>query len=197
MDVPFSDMPANFSNWQLGVSRSYGECAQALLRPLRIPDLLHSSRRSTTQPILLQSPLSPQDNYNPAAERSNSLFDQRHRIVISGVYMSGSLGAGFINKLLSDWTVAPIVEVASGRPFNIITGIDQNFDFGPTTDRPIMASGPVTNSCGQTAVASRFSPTGWLIPACALDGQFLGNLGTQYGNSSVELVHGHAGGTPH
>jgi len=180
VDVPFSDMPANYSN---GSSVYHALTVTARKRFSGHYEFTgsytwsHSIDDSTD----LESPLSPQDNYNPAAERSNSLFDQRHRLVISGVYMSGHLGAGFMNKLLSDWTIAPIIEVASGRPFNIVTGIDQNFDFGPTTDRPIMASGPITNSCGQTAVASQFSATGWLIPACALDGQFLGNLGRNTG----------------
>jgi len=43
----------------------------------------------------LQSPLAPQDSYFPSLERSTSLFDQRHRLVFSGVYQSGKLaGAG-------------------------------------------------------------------------------------------------------
>src|SRR5262249_30049648 len=36
----------------------------------------------------LESPLSPQDNFRPNLERSNSIFDQRHRLVVSGVYQS-------------------------------------------------------------------------------------------------------------
>jgi len=34
----------------------------------------------------LQATLTPQDSYFPAADRSTSLFDQRHRFVFSGVY---------------------------------------------------------------------------------------------------------------
>ena len=75
----------------------------------------------------LQSTLTPQDSYYPQLDRSNSLFDQRHRFVFSGVYQTGKLGgSGFARKFFSDWTFAPLIEFASGRPFNIITGNDDN-----------------------------------------------------------------------
>jgi hypothetical protein len=130
----------------------------------------------------LQSPLEPQNNYNLAAERSNSAFDQRHRFVLSGMYQSGRLGgSGFASKFFSGWTIAPIFEMASGRPFNIITGDDRNFDFSTPTDRPNTAAAGATTSCGDTAAPSKFSPTGYLIPACFLDGTLDGNLGRNAG----------------
>ena len=43
-------------------------------------------------------------------------------------------------KFLADFTVAPIIEVASGRPFNVLSGNDFNHDFGATTDRPSVVS---------------------------------------------------------
>ncbi len=188
--VPFSDMPANYAN---GSSVYHGLTVNGRKRFSNHYEFLasytwsHSIDDSTD----LESPLSPQDNYNPKAERSASLFDQRHRLVISGVFQSGRRGPGVKNLLMSDWTLAPIIEIASGRPFNIITGIDQNFDFGTTTDRPMMANGIVTNSCGQTSVASRYSPTGFLIPACFKDGQTTGNLprnaGTRPWNEFIDL----------
>jgi len=136
----------------------------------------------------LQSPLSPQDNYNPSAERSNSVFDQRHRFVFSAVYQSGHLGDGFVKKFFSDWTVAPIIEAVSGRPFNIITGDDRNFDFGTTTDRPVIVpAGTPSNLCGDTAAPSRFSPTGFLQPACFLNGTLIGNLGRNAGTKPNDV----------
>jgi hypothetical protein len=126
----------------------------------------------------LQSPLSPQDNLRPN-ERSNSIFDQRHRLVLSGVYQTGrSDRGGFMGQLLSNWTIAPIIEFASGRPFAILTGADTNFDFGSNTDRPnVVPSGTPTNSCGNAPVASKYSPTGFLQAACFIDGTVPGNLG--------------------
>jgi carboxypeptidase family protein/TonB-dependent receptor-like protein len=179
--IPFSDMPANFSN---GSSVYHGLTANLRKRFGHHYEFLgsytwsHAIDDSTD----LQSPLSPQDNYNPSAERANSLFDQRHRFVFSAVYQSGQLGHGFARKFFSDWTIAPIIEAVSGRPFNIITGDDRNFDFGTTTDRPVIVpAGTPVNGCGDTAAPSRFSPTGFLQPACFLSGTLIGNLGRNAG----------------
>jgi hypothetical protein len=179
--VPFSDMPANSSS---GSSVYHALTANFRKRFGQHYEFLasytwsHAIDDSTD----LQSPLEPQDNYNPNAERSTSLFDQRHRFVFSGVYQSGHLGNSFAGKLFSNWTVAPIIEAVSGRPFNIITGDDRNFDFSTPTDRPlIVPAGTPKNSCGDTAAASRFSPTGFLQPACFLDGTVIGNLGRNAG----------------
>ena len=95
--------------------------------------------------------------------------------MLSGVFQSGKLsGDGFGSKFFSDWTVAPIIEIASGRPFLILTGSDRNFDFGSNTDRPLMVAPGTTNLCGDAAVASAISPAGAFIPACHIDGVFDG-----------------------
>jgi hypothetical protein len=128
----------------------------------------------------LETPLSPQDNLHPN-ERSNSLFDQRHRLVWSAIYQSGQVG-GNPRSLLSGWTVAPIFEISSGRPFSILTGADTNFDFGSNTDRPnVVRAGTGTDSCGDTPVASNYSPTGFFQAACFIDGTVPGNLGRNAG----------------
>ena len=115
-------------------------------------------------------------------DRSTSLFDQRHRFVFSGVYQTGKVGHSFAGKLASNWTFAPLIEVGAGRPFNIIVGSDTNFDFGTTTDRPVaVAPGTPQSACGDVAVASRFSPTGFLQPACFLNGTLTGNLARNAG----------------
>jgi hypothetical protein len=138
----------------------------------------------------LQSLLAPQDSRLPSLERANSTFDQRHRFVFSGVYQTGKVGAnGVTHWLLSDWTVAPIIEFSSGRPFNILVGQDQNFDLSSSTDRPLVSSANVTDPCGQVSVPSKYSPSGWLKPACFVDGVFdgvataplVGNLGRNAG----------------
>src|SRR5262249_36615045 len=164
--VPFSDMVANFSN---GSSVYHGATVNLRKRFSSKYEFLASYTWSHTidDSTDLQSLLAPQDNFNPNAERSNSTFDQRHRFVLSGVYQSGRLsGDGAWSKIFSDWTVAPIIEISSGRPFNILVGADQNFDFAPNTDRPMQASQGQTTPCGDTSVPSRFSPTGFLVPAC-------------------------------
>jgi hypothetical protein len=90
----------------------------------------------------LQTLLLPQDNRNFRAERADSLFDQRHRFVFSGVLNSpaGWRSGDGLHKFLADFTVAPIFEVSSGRPFNILTNQDTNNDQSSQTDRPNVAS---------------------------------------------------------
>jgi hypothetical protein len=186
--VPFSDMPANYSN---GNSVYHALTANLRKRFGQHYEFLgsytwsHAIDDSTD----LQSPLSPQDNYNPGAERSNSLFDQRHRFVFSGVYQSGKVAGGtFVRRLLSDWTLAPIIEAVSGRPFNVITGGDRNFDFGTTTDRPLtVPAGTPDNACGDHIAASKASATGFLQPACFLSGTLIGNLGRNAGTKPYNL----------
>ncbi len=113
--VPFSDMDANYSN---GSSIYHGLTANLKKRFGNHYEFLasytwsHAIDDSTD----LQSPLAPQDSYFPSAERSTSLFDQRHRLVFSGVYQSGKLsGTGFASRFFSNWTLAPILEFASGQ----------------------------------------------------------------------------------
>jgi Carboxypeptidase regulatory-like domain/TonB dependent receptor-like, beta-barrel len=89
----------------------------------------------------LQTLLQPQDNRNPKAERSSSSFDQRHRWVTSAVFLSPFKRSddGWYRKFLADFMVAPIIELASGRPYTVLTGTDFNFDLGSNTDRPSVA----------------------------------------------------------
>lgn len=86
----------------------------------------------------LQTLLIPQNPRNLRLERSDSLFDQRHRFVFSGVLASPDSwrSASGWKRFLADFTVAPIIELSSGRPFNIITNVDQNADQSSSTDRP-------------------------------------------------------------
>jgi hypothetical protein len=120
----------------------------------------------------LQSLLQPQDNRNPGLERSLSLFDQRHRFVLSGVIKSPfkQTDKGFA-KLLADTTFAPIIEVSSGRPFNILTGTDTNLDQSSVTDRP-----NVDTATGKLS-----------LPGAAQTGNLGRNAGITPGFASVDL----------
>jgi hypothetical protein len=163
--VPFGDMDANFSN---GSSVYHGLTSNLRKRFGSHYEFLasytwsHAIDDSTD----LQSTLTPQDSYFPAADRSTSTFDQRHRFVFSGVYQSGKLaGDGFASKFFSNWTLAPLIEFNSGRPFNIITGGDDNFQLSSLTGRPNTTVDP---ACG-TVYESRYSPTGVFQEPC-IDG---------------------------
>jgi Carboxypeptidase regulatory-like domain/TonB dependent receptor len=185
--IPFSDMDANYSN---GSSVYHGFTANLRKRFDNHYEFLasytwsHAIDDSTD----LQAPLAPQDSYNPALDRSNSLFDQRHRFVFSGVYQTGKLGNGFARRFFSDWTLAPIIEFSSGRPFNILTGNADNFQFSPDTGRPNTFVNPACTALGVPAYNSRYSPTGVFQEPCpadfngtliSLDGNFPRNGGVQ------------------
>jgi len=112
----------------------------------------------------LQTLLLPQDNRNFRAERSNALFDQRQRFVFSGVVASPPAwrsGDG-LHKFLADFTFAPIVEISSGRPFNILSNQDTNNDQSNQTDRPSISGGgllcvPGTVGCTPLITNGQFS----------------------------------------
>src|SRR5687767_11592654 len=91
----------------------------------------------------LQTLLKPLNNRNFRAERSDSLFDQRHRFVFSGVVTSPTAwrtADSTARRFLADFMIAPILEISSGRPFNILTGIDQNLDLQISNERPSVAA---------------------------------------------------------
>ncbi|MGA2743688.1 MAG: carboxypeptidase regulatory-like domain-containing protein [Candidatus Sulfotelmatobacter sp.] len=164
--VPFGDMDANYSN---GNSNYNGFSANLRKRFSNHYEFLasytwsHAIDDSTD----LESTLTPQDSYYPQNDRSTSLFDQRHRFVFSGVYQSGKLaGRSFADVFFSYWTIAPIVEVSSGRPFNIITGNDDNLQLSSLTGRPNTTVDPVCAASGYAPVSSKYSKTGTLQEPC-------------------------------
>ena len=162
--VPFGDMDANYSN---GSSIYHGFSANLRKRFNQHYEFLasytwsHAIDDSTD----LQSTLTPQDSYYPGLDRSTSLFDQRHRFVLSGVYQTGKVhGNAFVSKVFSGLTWAPLLEIGSGRPFNIITGGDDNLQLSSLTGRPNTTINP---ACG-TVYQSKYSPTGSFQEPCIL-----------------------------
>jgi len=185
--VPFGDMDANFSN---GSSVYHGFSANLRKRFSGHYEFLASYTWSHAidDSVDLQSTTTPQNSFFPGHDRSTSLFDQRHRFVFSGVYQTGKLsGSGFVSKVFSDWTFAPLVEFSSGRPFNIITGSGDNLQLSSLTGRPNTFETPAcTALLGNAVVQSKFSPTGIFQEPCifgfdgtliSLDGNLRRNAG--------------------
>jgi len=168
--VPFSDMDANYSN---GTSNYSGFTTNLRKRFSQHYEFQFSYTWAHTidDSTDLQATLTPQDSLFPNNDRSTSLFDQRHRLVFSGVYQTGKLGgSGLMSKIFSNWTIAPIVEVGSGRPFNIVTGTADNFQFSSETGRPnVVPAGTPMNACNYPTVASKYSPTGFFQEPCFAD----------------------------
>jgi hypothetical protein len=77
------------------------------------------------------SDFSAQDPLNVRLDRAVSAFDQRHRAVFAGVF-----GSPYKNKFLANWTFSPIFIAGSGRPFNLLLGVDANADGRSQSDRP-------------------------------------------------------------
>jgi hypothetical protein len=127
----------------------------------------------------LQSQLIPQDSFRADLERSLSNFDQRHRFVLSGVFQSPyrRSDSGFWRKLLADFTLAPILELSSGRPFTIYLGQDNNFDTSPFNDRPNLVGPP-----------TRERPFGtFAVPPEGQIGNLGRNTGMRPGFASLDL----------
>ncbi len=128
----------------------------------------------------LQTLLKPQDNTNFKAERSDSLFDQRHRFVFSGVFSSpdGWRTGGGWKRWMSGFSFSPIVEYGSGRPFNILAVGDANGDFQSSNERPTVL--PDGTLC-QTAVDLNCFPG--VFPA---NGNLGRNMGITHNYFSVD-----------
>jgi hypothetical protein len=128
----------------------------------------------------LQTLLKPQDNFNFAAERSDSLFDQRHRFVFSGVIGAPDAwkSQGGYRRWMHGFVLAPIVEFGSGRPFNILAPGDSNGDFQSTNERPSVL--PDGTLC-QTGV-----DTGCFQGIFPLDGNLPRNSGITHNYFSVD-----------
>jgi hypothetical protein len=120
----------------------------------------------------LQTLLVPQDARRFDLEKADSLFDQRHRFVFSGAMNSPESwrGGNGWQKFLSNFTIAPIIEISSGRPFNILTGVDTNNDQTGSTDRPNLGANGVLT-----------------LPAPFTTGNLARNMGLTHSYMSVDL----------
>jgi hypothetical protein len=82
--------------------------------------------------------------FDPEQERGPAVWDQRHRLVVSGVY-----------QLPGSVIVAAIATAASGRPFNPIANADLNGDGNggtiPGPDRPRTTPSDITTSVGRNS----------------------------------------------
>jgi hypothetical protein len=92
-----------------------------------------------------QNPNDP--NFTGTAERASAIFDQRHRFVFSGVW-SGFWGLH----------VGGVATVATGLPYNIVTGVNNSGDSGATTDRPVINGVVIGRNAGRGAPIYDFAP---------------------------------------
>ena len=77
----------------------------------------------------------PQDPTNLGADRGLSEFDQRHKVVVAGVFDSPWKQ----NAIVGGFQLAPIFTYNSGHPFNLLAGGEVNGNNHTTNERPIGA----------------------------------------------------------
>jgi hypothetical protein len=75
---------------------------------------------------------SPQDPTQPGLDRGLSEFDERHKVVVAGVFDSP-----WKNQILSGFQLSPIFSYHSGLPFNLLVGGEVNGDNHITNERPL------------------------------------------------------------
>jgi hypothetical protein len=92
-----------------------------------------------------QNPNDP--NFTGREERASAIFDQRQRAVLSGIW-SGFWGLH----------MGGVVTLASGLPYNYVTGVTNSGDTGATTDRPVINGVVVGRNAGRGAPIYDFSP---------------------------------------
>lgn len=87
------------------------------------------------------------DPTNPRGERGLSLQDIRSRFVFSGTWDLSYTK----NPFLRDFQVSGIVNLESGRPYNLLAGVDLNLNGdNPPGDRPLDGSVSVARNSGLT-----------------------------------------------
>jgi len=92
-----------------------------------------------------QNPNDP--NFTGKVENGNAIFDQRQRFVLSGVYEA-------------PWkiTAGGMATLASGLPYNFVTGTNNSGDTGGTTDRPVINGAVVARNAGRGRAIYDVSP---------------------------------------
>jgi len=165
VDAQMSDGNSNYNALNLELKKRFSHNVQFLAS--------YTWSHSIDDSSDLQTLLKPLNNRNFRAERSDSLFDQRQRFVFSGIVTSPSewrkSGSG-ARRFFADFTLAPIIEISSGRPFNIITAIDRNGDANSSNERPSVAADGTL-----------------VLPAFFTDGTLARNMGTTHNYASVDL----------
>ena len=92
-----------------------------------------------------QNPNDP--NFTGRIENGNAIFDQRHRFVLSGVYI-----------LPLKINFGGVATLASGLPYNFTTGTNNSGDTGATADRPVINGVVVGRNAGRGHSIYEVSP---------------------------------------
>jgi len=120
---------AKYDGLQVNVRKSFGAAGSVLL------SYTWSHARNNVEPDAPS--VYPNDTRNLGAEWADSLLDQRQRLVLSGWA-----------ALPWEFRTGGTMTIASGRPYNITTGVDNNGD-ASSTDRPIVDGALLGRNAGR------------------------------------------------
>ncbi len=120
---------AKYDGLQLNLRRSFSDLGSVLL------SYTWSHSRNNVEPDAPGG--DPNDVHQLSKEWADSLLDERHRAVLSA-WVRGPLTLTF----------GGVAEIASGRPYNITTGGDNNGD-GSTADRPVVDGHVISRNAGR------------------------------------------------
>jgi len=124
--------------------------------------------------------------FNRGADRGPCNFDIRHVFNTSMVAASTVKGGNpWVNRLLSNWQLAPIIRAISGRRFSVTTGSDRSLT-GMGNDRPIQIASNAYATSSTCPLATQ-SCVAYLAPAGVAFAA--APLGT-FGNSGRNALQG-------
>lgn len=111
-----------------------------------------------------------QDSTNIFGSVGSSDFDARHRFVVNAIYDLPFKG----NRVVSGWSIAPIVSLQSGNPFNITSSSNAITGVGGTVRAKVVGTPEVTGNPLSNWFVNPNGPTGVFQNP---DPGTLGNLG--------------------
>lgn len=100
-------------------------------------------------------------NFTLREEYGPAIYDQRHRLVLSGEYVVPAVNAH----------LGGVGTFASGLPYNIVTGTTNSGDTGATTDRPVIDGAVIGRNAGRGQ--GQFSVDPFLSRSFRLDHEHL------------------------
>jgi hypothetical protein len=110
--------------------------------------------------------------YHRHIDRGNCVFDRRHNMTLSGVYvLPFNTSSVAWNKLLQGWQLSGIWRVVSGAPFH--PTIADQAGLPNIGQRPSLAPGRTVKDATLGGIARYLDPTAFVMPAAGT----LGNLG--------------------
>jgi hypothetical protein len=137
---------------------------------------------------------SVQDQLNFAADRGRTQNDRRHALVLTSIWKTRYFARNehkLWHALLDGWTVSAVAAYKSGRPVNVRTDRDTNFDGSSATDRPNLVPGVAPELSGDRPRSEQirqwFNPAAFVQPPNNSTGNAPRNSVTGPGYRNVNL----------